>query len=291
MRKAKNRDRFTRNPIDPRTLKPTKRRLDILEEFNSARILTANTIGALHPFCDDTARNRHLTKNFDAGLMGRRTFDGHNDYYETFSYWRTEAGKQYLARRRKAFSDYNTAQDEEQTLIDLADAGIRLGACGTDVEFIPWHLFREHELTPQLPKNPHTFEYDGHQVTYDGHPFSLKRGTHSFLFFKEVIRTNKWHKTIGYKVRAWNALLEDVRKRFNVRGVRFLWITTSAHDKRKVLNCIKDEIGPCRWMLVHLMEDHIAEYKNTPSIPTHLFTEPWERVGFPPFSMHILSEA
>jgi hypothetical protein len=216
---------------------------------------------------------------------------------ETLTFSRLEAGKRFLEKyNHPAFSDYNTALDVEQLLIDQVDAQFVIGASGTDVEVHLWHDILAHPKTPNLPPNPFRFYIAKNKndqdmfFVPDGHPFYLKRSGRSILFLKEVVRTNKTRAVIKHKANLYKQFENEIKRRYGFNAFMVLWVATSERDRDNILVWIKEEIGPCSWMLVSYTQDPIQARLPTTPVTTHLFDNLWKRPGYPDFSLKALSE-
>ena len=81
-----------------------------------------------------------------------------------------------------------------------------------------------------------------------------------------------------------------------VDAMREAFDIASRHmDGSEIVACIekwiKEVVGPNRWVLTHLMEDHIKLFRSTAPLTTHLVDTPFDRVGYPPFSLKSLADA
>lgn len=234
----------------------------------------------------------------DDGLFTVQTFHGAGFNNETLTFSRTDAGKRFLEKyNREAYSDYNTATDAEQLLIDQVDQQLILGSHGSDVEVHLWHDIRIHPQTPELPDNPYRFYIGTNPATKkpmffvcDGLPIYLKRQGKSLLFLKEVVRTNKTRAVIKHKASLYKQNEQEIKDRFGFKALMVLFVATSERDRDNILRWINEEIGPCSWMLVAYTPDPLQQCLSTTPVTTHLFTEPWQRAGHSDFSLTTLSE-
>ena len=83
----------------------------------------------------------------------------------------------------------------------------------------------------------------------------------------------------------------EIKARYGFSSFMLLFVTTNTIRKRNIEKWIKEVVGPNRWVLTHLMEDHIKLFRSTAPVTTHLVDTPFERVGYAPFSLKTLADA
>lgn len=277
-RRSRHRKPRTKPDLD---IRATSRSVAILQLFDHYRNLPLNWMHALVDPDGSYAGFRNLCgRMVDAGLLERRTFNGHGNNNETQTYSRTDPGKTFLRRKGyQPYSDYNTSQDDEQVLIDLVDAQIQLGAKKYGVEVHHWPDIVEQQ--PMMPSDPFGFP----ELIPDGIPFYLKIAGGSALFLKEVIRENKTPKVLKHKIDQYRKLEEAIKRRYGFNRFFVLFITTRMKDRDNLLKWI----GQSKWMLVSYMQDPIKALLTTIPVTTALFDDPWQRAGYIPFSLTTLS--
>jgi hypothetical protein len=273
-------------------IRATPRSLGILRLFDHYRILPLNWMYALSDSGNYTGYRDLCTRMCQAGFLERKTLNGARNNNETQSYLRTKAGAEYLHGLGFAALLNDTHTDAHQSLIDITEAQIEIGARAHAVEYHSWLDVRDHSLTPKLPDNPFRFDVGGSYQTPDGRPFYLKNANRqSALFLREIDRDHEKRETILVKLRNYKLLHEAIKQRYGFKQVLLLFITTNQPREQKILQWI-GEVFPegCLWIMTSTMQDHIKDCLSTPPIAAHLFSTPYQRAGYPRFSLPTLSD-
>lgn len=272
-------------------LRANARSLATLQLFDRYRILPLNW---MHALADDGnyAGYRDLcTRLWRAGLLERKTLNGQRNNNETQSYKRTEAGCRYLHGKGFDALHHDTQGDVHQSLVDLAEAHIELGARAHGVEYHPWLDIRDHPLTPPLPDRPFRFHVNDTILVPDGRPFYLKTASGSLLFLRELDRNTEVQSTIEVKLRHYRLLHEKIQQRYGFKHAMLLFITTNKTREQNILKWIAAAFdGSCKWILTQTIDDHIKQCRSTVPVTTHLFDAPYSRAGCRPFSLKTLGE-
>lgn len=289
-------DRWSTEPSG-KPLKRTENDLAYLRLFNRTdgyKLLTRNWVQAFFPDQHPNwvrTRIAELTRKPHA-YLGRKTFNGRN-INEIHTYYLAERGIALLGDDRPPLRK----QDEEQALIDLVDASIELGARKAGVEMRKWGKILQHPDTPEhIKTHPHPFVIkvnDVDKIIPDGRPFVLKNATGAVAFFKEVdrktepltSRTKREHiqqKFDNYKA-AWGK--RAYKTQYGFPNAMVLFVTTGSLRMQNMMQLL----GPCPYILFKTIEDFTV-LGLTPPVTTRFLDEPWERSGFPPFSLKTLSE-
>jgi hypothetical protein len=269
----------------------TKRAKATVGLFDRYRILPLNYMKALaDPEGSYQGYSNSATALFRAGLLDRRSLNGFKNNYETLSYWRTEAGCTWLHGKGHEATYFTPIHDTHQSLVDLSEAQIELGARNSSIEYHSWLDIKSHPNTPPLPNKPLRFEHGSTHTTPDGRPFYLKGQNGSILFLREIDRNTEAPLTIITKLKHYEALEDQMKKRYGFKAMMLLFITTDETRRKNILKWIK-EVFPqgCKWILVNAMEDHVKECRTTVPLTTHLFDTPYQRAGHPDFSLKTLS--
>jgi hypothetical protein len=153
------------------------------------------------------------------------------------------------------------------------------------VELLKWQDIRDHPATPQLPKLPFRFDLGNTYVKPDGRPFALKAGHETILFLKELDRNTEEPFTIKTKLKHYNLLQNEIKKRYGFKSFMLLFVTTNTTRQENILRWVKSEIGDCKWVLTQVMTDHVQKMLSTAPVVTHLFDDVWRRACESNFSL------
>jgi hypothetical protein len=273
-------------------IRATSRSLETLRLFDRYRLLPLNWMHALAGGGSYDGFRHLCTRMWMAGLLERRTLNGTHNNNETQSYSRTEAGDRYLYQKGYEPLPHDSHHDVHQSLVDISEAHIELGARGSAIEYHSWLDIYAHPKTPPLPPKPFRFAHGDSYTIPDGRPFYLKDRRGSILFVRELDRNTEAPGTIKFKLRNYRQIEDRIKQRYGFRSLMLLFITTNATREENILAWIAEEFPDgCKWILVSSLDDHIKHYRTTVPVTTHLFDTPYRRAGHRPFSLQTLSEA
>lgn len=289
MRRSRHRAPATKPDFE---IRATPRALATLGLFDRYRILPLNWMYALADRGGYTGYRDLCTRLCHAGLLQRKTLNGSTNNNETMSFTRSDAGTRFLHRHGFKVLHNDTRTDAHQALIDISEAQIELGARDHAIEYHPWLDVRDHPLTPKLPERPFRFDIGDSYQLPDGRPFYLKNGAgQSALFLREIDRNTESDTTIRIKLQNYKVIHDHIKQRYGFKQALLLFITTTERQQENVHCLIREVFAEgCKWILTNTMRDHVRDCLSTLPVATELFTTPYRRVGYAPFSLKILAD-
>ncbi|MFN0218847.1 MAG: hypothetical protein ACKVP4_08560 [Hyphomicrobium sp.] len=165
----------------------------------------------------------------------------------------------------------------------LVDCSIKFGARANGVEY--------------LTNDPLSIKLDAGQLIPDGRPFVLASGGRTVFFpgkeidrATEALTSNKLKTTaIARKIDLYAGFMHQrLYRGYGFPNALIPIVTISEGRMRAMMRLVEAMIGPCAWLLFKHTKDWAHE-AHFPKPNGDMLTEPWLRVGHPPFSMLTLS--
>lgn len=236
-----------------------------------------------------------------------RQFDGvYNPNNRDLIYSRSAEGEKLLRSRGITVYSKPTNEIAHRLMIDVGMASIELGRQKTDIKQLSaYDILSLAPIATQKLTRPfrvpvafsykdqfHRFEVEPDRIFELEHPGGLRR-----FFFVEFDRdteslAHRGHKISKEQKTILRSILEykEIAKQriyashFGTGGMNVLFVVPSETRRRAILDLIKRELGDTKLFGVAVMAD-LERFMQPPKPTTHLFTTPWERVGFPPLDL------
>jgi hypothetical protein len=240
-------------------------------------------------------------------LLNYVVFGGRN-FNEVRYYYRTEAGYQYLLERNHLATKpgRGASKNRHQAVTDLWKISLRLGVAEQlSIRYRNWLDLRARDKMPERTKNSkHPFRlYLGDEyIIPDDPPFSLsadRGGTLGLLetdCHTEDIAYSEGKNTIEGKITFYGDLIKsgNIHRQYGVSrdhkdSLKVFIVTVNEVRRQAIKRAILDLLGPREDFLLGLIENYPATSR-TPPVNTDQFTKPYQRAGYPDFSLKTLSE-
>jgi hypothetical protein len=221
-----------------------------------------------------------------------------------------DRGTRVLRERGLSFPSNGTHRNfSHELMVAQITASIELAAReNQSVRLITWAEILAREKTPtptsaaasirvtySLNSEQHTAD-----ITADGRPFGIERtisGLRTYLFFpgieadcgtEPIAANDSARSSIGRKFAAYGAIAEQGLHRSQLGFPNFFvpFLTTTAirmHSMMHLLERMTDGQGSKMFLFKTFPSFTSAEAPPPPN--GHMLSEPWQRVGFPPFSL------
>lgn len=299
-------DRFDLSPrLKPsgkvRDLQLTPERLKLLYLFEDFKLIPTNWAPAFFDVGYSTVAHvlsRMTYKPYQ--YVDRRTFHGDDNRNETMTYSRSEKGDAILRERGYDVLPRSRKQDEEQALVDLVRMSHALGAKADNTTLLfkkDYYGHSRHKAVyDQIYKDgkpnrlQFSFQVYGERIIPDEFPIIQVRNLHGITIIDEMDAHTKYDmERLREKILKYKRFIEDglySKYGFPYPYVRFT--TTSEVRKRHIIQ--KLSLGPLDWLLFASIEDH-TKRRFTQEVTTRFYTEPYDRIGYPPFSLKTMGDA
>lgn len=232
-----------------------------------------------------------------------------NHLYKATIFTRGDNGDRLLIQHGRLLkrADRRPQNFHHELLNDLFDVSLEVSIkSDPSLQYLYWTKILEHPATPAFIKsNPTPFTIsvgDGKKFRPDGRPFVIRRtlqdgSTRAIAFLKEIDCHNeqlsysaKKDNTFDDKLSHYDIVFKQklYEKQYGFPAAMVIIITTSERHMRNMMDHAEKIIGPkIPWLLFKTMPDHQALGVTVPILPAML-REPYQRVGFPPFSLATL---
>jgi hypothetical protein len=269
--------------IDLDRIEAQPRDWQILPSFTDFKLQPTNYLNAIY----DVPTNR-LTKLTKAGLLGRKTFNGNRNNNQTQTYFRTPAGDEFLGVKGIHILPRTNKVDREQALMDIIKLSSFMGAREDGARL----LFRSQlVLDPRFAhlKEPGRYHYTlpDRNVFPDDHPhaYVTARGEHVAIIDEMDCATESDKKIIA-KFEGYRDLWS--RRMWKEHGFDRALLRFTTTSKVRLRHLMADVAptfgGKCPWILWAYLEDHTVR-NGAPEVTTRFYSEPYQRIGFEPFSL------
>ncbi len=165
-------------------------------------------------------------------------------------------------------------------------------------EIIPWHTVIESDKTPaRLDKTPHaievSFRYERENIKRkvfpDCYPFAVHNDDGYTLLFLEVdCDSEAIRNDLDLKLLRWLAILDQRlhNKRYGFTKAFVLIVTTSEVHMKNIMERLEELTEETPSLRKHFLFKRHPSLKSDdrPRATGHMLTEPYQRVGYPPFS-------
>lgn len=281
------------NPDDYRITSNDLRILNLLDPWDGYDLLPTNAFSPFLPDLHPTYLRNRLRILWDAfGYLDRRTFTGKNNN-AVFLYSLSETGISFLSLTKPYTRPGEW--DQHALLGSLIMASIELGVRENPAQ----HLIKARSIiahprfNPDTPSRPFIFNLPKTRVTPDGKPFVIRRiaDNASFLFIREDDRkTEQQNTTIRFKFEHYKHIWEHklYERKYGIKRAFLIFDTVSEHRKRNLMETAARVFnGSCSYILFAAVPQYSNLFETVP-ITTALYDTPFERVGYPPFSLKTL---
>jgi len=291
----------------------TARDKELLRLFDTSRLLRSNwLVEFFKPECGTgMGLLSRLTRHYDAGLFKSRTFNGTKNVMETMTWARTDAGDRLARTLFPLPVSFNSHHQAERLLIDTLKASLFLGAKRDGRLIAPWHAILHAQSAPDsLLSDPHPFKFAidqqpahhkrGRTLAQDGEPifvfkessdegvgFILEMDAHNIQTQYSESNTSNGYKFTKYRDYVWKQ--KAYTEKYGFKSCMLLFVTTNERHKKYIMKWVEKHLGPTSWILFNVIPDFVTEGKAFPVTLTY-WDEPWERVGYPPYSIKDLRE-
>lgn len=313
--------RWTRDPVIGSngaavSIFPTDRDIEIFELLARYRYLSSDFI---HAFVGGNAKalshrlnllsrkpNLYLTR---PGQQ-RQSADAN---YRPLIYELDERGAHVLCERGFTVATRSYARNfRHELMVSQIAASLELGTREKPyIRLITWPEILRSAHTPKATREspaaaaiPVSFSFKGNihntQIIADGRPFGLERvidGRRSFLFFpgieadcgtEPIHPANIERSSIAKKFSAYTAVVEQglYRSHFGFPNF-FVPVITTGITRMRAMMQLLDQLTGRRGSKIFLFKSFpsFTSTEKSPAPNGHMLTAPWQRVGFPPFSL------
>jgi hypothetical protein len=288
-------------PYTPNATDLTVAILIALDPYDRAEILPTNWL-IWRVGCNYSWGQEKLRTLVAAGLI-ERVFFGYNNNSEMPKYIRTPVGERYLIDRGYAVCPFDRAKakNRHQLFGSMIDTSIFMGAEEHGFSIDTPKDILNNKKCPQATrdsKTPFSFYVNGERLTPDGNgPRVLRSPVGSKLLLREDDRhteqlsASDYATTIHNKLEKWNIVFKRklFRDKYGIESAALLLNTVNDRHKDNIKALTLQTLGPTAWLLLKSS----PTFKN-PSAriepATHFLSEPYERAGFPDYSLVTQSE-
>jgi hypothetical protein len=300
-------DRFHVEPFGhkPRESDARVEILTLLDPYDHCDVLASNHIAALlgKPERDT---NKILTAMVRHGLLERFTLADDDNYRELMKYVRLPAGARYLAEHghpSSALYDRKKSKQAHQIFGGYIQTSLIMGvrAYPNFSLDVPRQIL-SHRNTPEATRNsdyPFSFHVNGRRLTPDWKPNILRRKDprDAKLLLREDDRdtegiTSKTGATsIREKAERYHFVFQNrlYYQKYGINSAVLLFTTLNEERKQNIMAEWAKVTGPCSYALFKAKPQYRSVIKRVDPTPT-IFTDPWDRIGHPPYYLSTLSE-
>lgn len=318
--KPSRNSRWSREPVigsagAPRTVYPTERDIEIFKLLVRYRYLPSDHI---HAFVGGNSKallhrlnllcrkpNLYLSRPHQQ----RQNAEAN---YRPLIYQLDERGSRVLRERGLPFLAKSHHNFAHELMVAQITASIELGTkANAGVRLITWPEILAHERTPVATRQSTTptairvsYSQRGErrcdEINADARPFGLQRTIHgktSYLFFpgieadcasEPIDAGDTARSSIAKKLAAYMAIAEQGlhRSHFGFPNFFVPFITTSDARLRTMMDLLhRVTAGRGSKTLLFKSFPSFTSAEKPPAPSGHMLTEPWQRAGFPPFSL------
>lgn len=307
------RSRFIASP----TGKPfviTAKNIEVLTLLQRYRYLPSNYIAALLGWKGDYYKDLLSKLRHEAGLVEcpNASWEAANARYRPAVYGITRKGEEELKKRGLYVPRPKTGHEFNHELMAcLVQASFELGAREQGLQLITAQEILDHPACPKDTRYekapwsiPVRFKYDNFHVEQniesDGTFFGLarvegaKRTTIMFPGFEADRRTEPLEpeayerSSIKKKMVAFRELARQkiYQSRFGLPNAIIPFITINETHKRSLMRVLENITeGHGSKLFIFKSIPNFASFEKFPPATGHMVTEPWERVGHPPYDI------
>ncbi len=309
----KIRSRFIAEPSG-KAFRVTAKDLAVLTLLQRYRYLPSSYIPVLLGWEGEYHKDLLRKLRHDAELIDcpSASWSAANARYRPAVYGLTKAGEQFLKARGLYVPHHKTGHEfNHELMVCLIQASFEIGAQAKGLQLITADEIISHPACPRATRNerepwsvPVKFKYDGHAIEQniesDGAFFGIAKktptGRASLIIpgFEADRRTEPLEpeayerSSIKKKLLAYRAAASQgvYRSRYGIQSFVIPFITINETHKRSLMRVVDTLTeGKGSKLFIFKSFPNFASFENFPPATGHMLTEPWERVGHPPYNI------